>query len=65
MADPKSPTLDDSLAVGAAPAPALDPTRSEEAFIDLDDTEQRASRFAVKQNAFPQATVESIHGVAV
>ena len=59
MADPKSPILDDGLVVGAAPAPALDPTRPEEAFIDLDDSEQRASRFAVKQDALP------IHGVAV
>ena len=31
---------DDGLAIGAAPAPALDPARPEEAFIDLDDTEQ-------------------------
>ena len=33
---------DDRLAVGAAPAPARDPARPEDAFIDLDDTEQGA-----------------------
>ena len=56
---------DDGLAVGAAPASALDPARPEEALVDLDDTEQGALRFAGKQNAFAQASVEAIDGVAV
>ena len=56
---------DDGLAVGAAPAFALDPACPEEAFIDFDDTEQGALRFAVEQNAFAQASVEAVHGVAV
>ena len=64
-ADPKSPSLDDGLAIGTASAPALDPTRPEKAFIDLDDTEQGALRLAFKQNAFPQTSIEPVHGVAV
>ena len=56
---------DDGLAVGAATAPALDPTRPEEAFVDLDDPEQGALDLAGKQDTFPQGAVEPVHGVAV
>ena len=56
---------DDGLAAGAASAPALDPLRPEEAFVDLDDPEQGALDFAGKQDAFPQGAVEAVHGVAV
>ena len=53
---------DDALAVGAASAPPLDPTGAEEAFIDLDDPEQGALCFAVKQNAFAQAPSAQLAG---
>jgi len=56
---------DDGLAVGAASASTLDPARSEEALVDLDDPEQGPLRFAGKQQAFPQAPVEPVHRIAV
>ena len=56
---------DDGLAVGAAPAPALDPARPEEALVDLDDPEQRTLGLTGDQDAFAQAAVEPVHGVAV
>ncbi len=56
---------DDRLAVGAAPTPALDSTRPEEALVDLDDPKQGALGFAGQPHAFPHAPVEPVHGVAV
>ena len=56
---------DDGLAVGATPAPALDPACPEEALVDLDDPEQRTLGLAGNQDVFPQAAVEPVHGVAV
>ena len=56
---------DDRLAVSATPAPALDPARAKEALVHLDDPEQGTLSLTGKQNTFPQAPVEPVHGVAV
>ena len=45
----------DRLAVGAAPPPALDAPRPEEALVNLDDAEQGALGFTGQQHAFPHA----------
>ena len=65
VALPLEDAEDDGLAVGAAPPPALDPARPEEALVDLDDPKQPALGFAGQQHALPHAPVEPVHGVAV
>ncbi len=54
---------DAGLAIGATPTLAFDAARAEEAFINLDDTEQGSQFFAGGEDAFAQAAINAVERV--
>jgi hypothetical protein len=65
LARPLEDAEHDGLAVGTSAALAADVARAEPALVHFDNAEEGALRLAGNLDTFAQATVQSVHGIAV